>query len=255
MGPQRPDLQLADAAEVLARIPRPEGVRFPVLTPNMKGYSNAVKAGAREVAVFGAASEAFSQKNTNCSIKESLERFRPILQAAESDGVAVRGYVSCAVGCPYQGAVSPAAAAAVAGELYDMGCYEVSMADTTGVGTPATVVAMIEEAKKVVPTERLAAHMHDTYGQALANILAAMQCGVAVIDSSVAGLGGCPYARGATGNVATEDVVYMLEGLGIRHGVSMGALLEASDYISQALGRESASRAARALLAARLQQN
>eukprot|EP00873_Tetraselmis_striata_P032993 jgi/Tetstr1/453257/TSEL_040273.t1 len=226
--------QLADAAEVMARIPPSPGVRFPVLTPNLKGYHNAVKAGARDVAVFAAASEAFSRKNLNCTVEESLERFHPILSAAKEDGVAVRGYVSCVVGCPYQGHVEPADAAAVARELYGMGCYEVSMADTTGVGTPASVVRMFEETKKVVPVEKLAAHMHDTYGQALANILASMQCGVAIIDTSIAGLGGCPYAKGATGNVATEDVVYMLDGFGIKHGLDMRALLAASDFISRA---------------------
>lgn len=243
--------QLADAADVMAKIPRPEGVRYPVLTPNMKGYRNAVQAGAKDVAVFAAASEAFSMKNTNCTIAESLERFRPILEAAREDGVAVRGYVSCVVGCPYQGFVSPVAAAKVAKELYDMGCYEVSMADTTGVGTPASVARMFEETKKLVPVEKLAAHMHDTYGQALANILASMQCGVSIIDTSIAGLGGCPYAKGATGNVATEDVVFMLDGFGIHHGLDMEKLLGASDFISRALGRENSSRAARALLIAR----
>ncbi|PSC73867.1 Hydroxymethylglutaryl-mitochondrial isoform B [Micractinium conductrix] len=240
--------QLADAAEVLARVRRRPGTRYPVLTPNLKGFENALAAGAREVAIFTAASEAFNRRNLNCSVDESLAKFGPIMKAAKEEGVAVRGYVSCVVGCPYQGEVTPEAAAHVAGALHDMGCYQVSMGDSIGVGTPASVVAMFEACMKVVPVEHLAAHMHDTYGQALANILAALQLGVRVVDSSVAGLGGCPYAQGATGNVATEDVVYMLSGFGIQHGVDMSRLLDASAFICDALGRPNGSRAAEALL-------
>mmetsp|Transcript_37556 Transcript_37556/g.83632 ORF Transcript_37556/g.83632 Transcript_37556/m.83632 type:complete len:341 (+) Transcript_37556:46-1068(+) len=243
--------QLADAAEVMKQIARKPGVAYPVLTPNMKGFEGALAAGAREVAIFGAASEAFSQRNINCSVSESLKRFEAVTEAAKKEGVRVRGYVSCVVGCPYQGKVEPQAAADVARALYDMGCYEVSMGDTIGVGTPASVARMFEASMKVVPVEKLAAHMHDTYGQALANILASLQLGVSVIDSSVAGLGGCPYAKGASGNVATEDVVYMLDGLGVHHGTKLEVLLDAAAFISQALGKPSHSRAGNALLAAR----
>lgn len=243
--------QLADAADVLARVRRRPGVRYPVLTPNMKGFENTLKAGATEVAIFTAASEAFCRKNTNCSIDESLRRFDDVVAAAKREGVAVRGYVSCVVGCPYQGEVAPQEAARVAQALHEMGCYEVSMGDTIGVGTPASVAAMFEACKQVVPVQQLAAHMHDTYGMAVANILASLQLSVAVVDSSVAGLGGCPYARGATGNVATEDVVYLLDGFGIRHGVDMGRLLDASDFICSFLGHRNNSRAAEALLATR----
>ncbi|EFN59176.1 hypothetical protein CHLNCDRAFT_138066 [Chlorella variabilis] len=240
--------QLADAADVLARIAQRPGVRYPVLAPNMKGFENALKAGAREVAIFTAASEAFNRKNLNCSVDESLRKFDDVMAAAKREGVAVRGYVSCVVGCPYQGEVLPEDAARVAGALHEMGCYEVSMGDTIGTGTPASVAAMFEACKQRVPVERLAAHMHDTYGQGVANTLAALQMGVAVVDSSVAGLGGCPYAKGATGNVSTEDVVYMLDGFGIRHGVDMERLLDASEFICRALGRRNNSRAAEALL-------
>ena len=206
-------------------------------------------AGATEVAIFGAASEAFSHKNINCSIAESLERFKEVVAAAKAANIPVRGYVSCAVGCPYSGAVDPRKAAEVAKALYDMGCYEISMSDTIGVGTPAAIAAMFKATAELIPPEKLAAHLHDTYGQALANILTALQMGIRVIDASVAGLGGCPYAKGASGNVATEDVVYMLDGLGIKHGVDMQKLLEASDYICKALGRENQSHVAKALLA------
>jgi len=243
--------QLADAPEVMRRIERRPGVAYPVLTPNLKGVENAIKAGAQHVAIFGAASEAFSKKNINCSVDESLKRFEEVVAAAKKAGVQVRGYVSCVVGCPYSGKVDPKAAAAVAGALDAMGCYEVSMGDTTGVGTPASVSRMFEETLKVVPAQRLAAHMHDTYGQAVANILASLQLGVRVIDSSVAGLGGCPYAKGASGNVATEDVVYLLDGLGIRHGLDLDAILDAGAFICAALGRPSQSKAAQALLAKR----
>ena len=211
--------QMADNAAVLAGIWRRTGVCYPVLTPNLKGFEAALAAGVEEVAVFGAASESFSQRNINCSISESLERFQPVLAAARQHGVRVRGYVSCVLGCPYEGDIAPAAVAAVAERLYDLGCYEISLGDTIGVGTPGKAQAMIEVAARRVPLDKLAAHFHDTYGQALANLYAVLQLGVAVIDSSVAGLGGCPYAKGASGNVASEDVLYMLNGLGIETGV------------------------------------
>jgi hydroxymethylglutaryl-CoA lyase len=246
--------QLADAAKVMQQLRRKPGVKYPVLTPNLKGLKAAVDAGATEVAVFAAASEAFSLKNINCSIDESLARFNDVMQAAKDANVAVRGYVSCVVGCPYQGYVDPKVAARVAGKLYEMGCYEVSMGDTIGVGTPASVTTMFKACQDKVPTDKLAAHMHDTYGQAVANILAALTLGIKVVDSSVAGLGGCPYAKGATGNVATEDVVYMLEGFGIQHGVDMTKLLSVSKYICEALGKPGNSRAARALLAKQAEQ-
>jgi len=241
--------QMADTDRVLAALkPRP-GVSYPVLTPNMKGLEAALAAGAREVAVFGAASESFSRKNINCSIAESLDRFAPVVAAARAAGVAVRGYVSCALGCPYEGEIAPAAVAEVAGRLYEMGCYEISLGDTIGVGTPLKAQRMIEAVAARVPIERLAAHFHDTYGQALANLFAVLQLGVAVIDSSVAGLGGCPYARGASGNVATEDVVYMLDGLGIDCGVDLQRLAAAGRYICAQLGRAPASKVTQALAA------
>ncbi|KAF8073224.1 GapC [Scenedesmus sp. PABB004] len=239
--------QLADAAEVMAAVSRPPGVRYSVLTPNLQGFERALAAGADEVAIFGAASEAFSVANINCSIAESLERFEAVAAAAAARGVRVRGYVSCALGCPYSGAVPPAAVARVAKALFDMGCYEVSISDTIGVGTPATLAAALSAVSAVVPVASLAVHLHDTYGQALANILTALQMGVRVIDASAAGLGGCPYAKGASGNVATEDVVYMLDGLGIAHGVDLPRLVAASDFICAALGRPNASHVARAL--------
>ncbi|KAG7671915.1 hypothetical protein Ndes2437B_g03273 [Nannochloris sp. 'desiccata'] len=228
--------QLADAAEVLGRIQRHGGTRYPVLAPNMKGAENALAAGAKEIAIFTAASEAFNQKNLNCSVEESLRKFDDVVALAKRESVAVRGYVSCVVGCPIQGYVPPQDAARVAQALDQMGCYEVSLGDTIGVGTPASVAAMFDAIIKYVPVSRLAAHMHDTYGQALANILTALQMGVSVIDSSVAGLGGCPYAKGATGNVATEDVVYMLHGFGIKTGIDMEKLLDASAFITGVLG-------------------
>ena len=210
--------QMADHTEVLERIRRRPGVSYPVLTPNLKGFEAARAAGATEVAVFGAASEAFSKKNTNCSIAESLNRFRPVVEKAVNEKIKVRGYISCVLGCPYEGDVKPEKVAEVAGALYDMGCYEISLGDTIGVGTPGKTQAMLEACMKRVPAEKLAGHYHDTYGQALANIYASMELGVATFDSSVSGLGGCPYAKGASGNVATEDVVYMLHGLGIHLG-------------------------------------
>jgi hydroxymethylglutaryl-CoA lyase len=238
--------QMADASEVMRGIaPRP-GVSYSVLTPNLKGFEAALAAGAKEVAVFAAASEAFSQKNINCSIAESLTRFEPVMAAAGEAGVKVRGYVSCVLGCPYEGAVAPQAVAAVAKALADMGCYEVSLGDTIGVGTALHAQRMIEAVGAVVPVEKLAGHFHDTYGQALTNIYACLEMGVAVFDSSVAGLGGCPYAAGASGNVATEDVVYLLQGLGIESGVDLDKLIAAAQFISGVLGRAPQSHLARA---------
>ena len=241
--------QMADNAEVMAGTRRKPGVAYPVLVPNMKGFEAALAAGAEEIAVFGAASEAFSRKNINCSIAESLARFEPVAKAAKQRGLAVRGYVSCVAGCPYQGAVAPAAVAEVAAELYRMGCYEISLGDTIGVGTPGRIQAMLATVAKAVPMEKLAVHFHDTYGQALANLYAAMELGAATIDSSVAGLGGCPYAKGASGNVATEDVVYMLDGMGIQTGVDLDLVFEAGRFICAQLGREPSSKVARALAA------
>jgi isopropylmalate/homocitrate/citramalate synthase len=241
--------QMADHTEVLERIRRKPGVSYPVLTPNLKGFEAALAAGATEVAIFGAASEAFSRKNINCSIAESLERFRPVAEAARKANVKVRGYVSCVLGCPYEGEVAPQRAADVAAALYEMGCYEVSLGDTIGVGTPGKAKPMIEACAKRVPLERLAGHYHDTYGQALANIYASLELGVATFDASIAGLGGCPYARGATGNVATEDVVYMLQGMGVDTGVDLDRLVGIGQWICGILGKEPASRAGRALAA------
>ena len=243
--------QMADNAEVMAGIRRRPGTAYPVLVPNIKGYAAALAAGVEEVAVFAAASEAFSKKNINCSIDESLERFRPVTEAAQKDRIRVRGYLSCALGCPYQGEVSAQAVAEVAEKLWQMGCYEISLSDTIGVGTPGKAAAMIEAAVKRVPLETLAAHYHDTYGQALANILASLQCGVAVFDSSIAGLGGCPYAKGASGNVATEDVVYMLNGMGIETGIDIDKLLDAAEFICRVLDRPTNSKVGRALGAKR----
>jgi hydroxymethylglutaryl-CoA lyase len=241
--------QMADHTAVLERVRRKPGVSYPVLTPNLKGFEAARAAGATEVAIFGAASEAFSRKNINCSIAESLERFRPVAEAAQKTNVKVRGYVSCVLGCPYEGDVAPERVADVAAALFDMGCYEVSLGDTIGVGTPGKARAMIEACAKRVPLERLAGHYHDTYGQALANIYASLELGVSTFDASVAGLGGCPYARGATGNVATEDVVYMLQGMGIETGVDLDSLVGIGQWICGVLGKEPASRAGRALAA------
>ncbi len=239
--------QMADSAAVLAGIARRPGVSYPVLVPNMKGFEAARRAGAREIAVFGAASEAFTQRNINCSISESIARFAPVAEAARAAGMAVRGYVSCVLGCPYEGEIAPAAVADVAARLVTLGCVEISLGDTIGVGTPARAQAMVETVAERVPLERLAVHFHDTYGQALANILACLERGVAIIDSSVAGLGGCPYAKGASGNVASEDVLYMLNGLGIETGVDLARLAEAGRMICQHLGRPPASNVARAL--------
>ena len=243
--------QMADHTEVLERIRRKPGVSYPVLTPNLKGFEAARAAGATEVAIFGAASEAFSRKNINCSIAESLERFRPVASEAKKHGIKVRGYVSCVLGCPYEGEIKPDRVAAVASALYEMGCYEVSLGDTIGTGTPGKTKAMIEACARRVPLEKLAGHYHDTYGQALANIYASPELGVATFDSSVAGLGGCPYAKGASGNVATEDVIYMLDGLGMRTGVDLGKVVDIGRWICGVIGKEPASKAGRAIAAKR----
>jgi hydroxymethylglutaryl-CoA lyase len=246
--------QMADHAEVMAGLPTEAefpGVHYPVLTPNLKGFEAAVAAGAQEVAVFAAASEAFSQKNIHCSIAESIIRFAPVLVAAQAAGVRVRGYLSCVVGCPYEGAVAPQVVADIAWRLRDLGCHEVSLGDTIGVGTPASVARMLDAVAVRVPMARLAGHFHDTYGMGVANVHASYQMGVRVFDSSVAGLGGCPYAQGATGNVATEDLVWLLHGLGARTGIDLDALVDCGAWISAELGRVSGSRVARALLAQR----
>ena len=239
--------QMADTAEVLASIRRRSGVGYPVLVPNMKGLEQAVASGVEEIAIFGAASEAFSAKNINCSIAESLERFRPVAEAALAQGIRVRGYVSCVLGCPYQGEVPVSEVARVSKALLDLGCYEISLGDTIGVGTAGKARAVVEHVSAVVPLDRLAVHFHDTYGQALANIHACLEAGVAVVDASVAGLGGCPYAKGASGNVATEDVVYMLNGLGIESGVDLKALAATGAWISRTLGRANGSKSGSAL--------
>ena len=243
--------QMADSADVMARIRRKPGVAYPVLVPNMKGLEGALAAKADEIAIFAAATEAFSGRNTNCTIAEAFERFEPVCRAALDNGVRIRGYVSVVLGCPYEGEVKPQAVADVSQRLVDMGCYEVSLGDTIGTGTPVRVQRMIETVSKIIPVQKLAGHFHDTYGQALANILAVMELGVATFDSSVAGLGGCPYAKGATGNVATEDVLYMLNGLDIETGIDMNRLLDAAQFICNHLGRPTVSRAGRALAAKR----
>jgi hydroxymethylglutaryl-CoA lyase len=239
--------QMAGSDEVFAGIARRAGVTYAALTPNMRGYDQAIAAGADEVAVFSAASEAFNQRNINCSIAESLSRFEPVLAAALRDDVRVRAYVSCAAGCPYEGAVAPEKVREVTLGLLEMGCYEISLGDTIGVGTPGQIADLIEYLSASAPVQSLAVHCHDTYGQALANIYAALQAGIRVVDSSVAGLGGCPFAEGATGNVATEDVVYMLNGLGYETGINLDALIAAGNHISMALDRENSSRAATAI--------
>ncbi|HEX4024062.1 MAG TPA: hydroxymethylglutaryl-CoA lyase [Steroidobacteraceae bacterium] len=238
--------QMADHDALMRALPRQQGVRYSVLTPNLEGFEAALAAGAEEVAVFGAASETFSQKNIHCSIAQSLQRFEQVVRAAQARRVPVRGYVSCVAGCPYEGPIAPAAVAQVAGALYDMGCYEISLGDTIGVGTPRAVTALLEAVGARVPLQRLAGHFHDTYGQALANVYAALEWGVAVFDASVAGLGGCPYAPGASGNLASEDLLYLLDGLGIATGVRLEALLAADRYICRVLGRATRSRVAQA---------
>ena len=239
--------QMADTGEVMARIRRREGVAYPVLVPNMKGLDAAIAAGATEIAGFAAATETFSQRNTNCSIAESLGRQSTVCRAAIEQGLRIRGYVSAVLGCPYEGEVQPAQVADVARRLSDMGCHEISLGDTTGMGTPAKTQRLIESVGAHVAVERLGGHYHDTYGQAVANTLASLEMGMATFDSSVAGLGGCPYAPGATGNVATEDRVYMLDGMGIETGVNMDALLDAAEFICSRLERVTVSRAGRAL--------
>jgi len=241
--------QLADAAQVLTGITRRQGIAYPVLVPNMHGYERARAAGAEEIAVFAAASEAFSQKNINASIAQSLDRFAPVLDAAKAEGVRVRGYVSTVLGCPYQGEVALADVVRVARALYEMGCYEISLGDTVGVGTPHKARAMLRAVAGEVPMAALAVHFHDTYGQALANIAACLDEGVRVVDSAVAGTGGCPYARGASGNVASEDVVYMLHGMGFNTGIDLAALAETGHWLAALIGRENGSKVARALAA------
>ena len=237
--------QMAGSAEVFAQIQRKPGVTYGALAPNLRGFEDALAAGVKEVAVFAAASEAFSQRNINCSISESLERFAPIMAAAKQHGVSVRGYVSCVLGCPYEGEIAPEQVAAVARELYAMGCYEVSLGDTIGTGTAGATRRLFEVVGAHVPRDKLAGHFHDTYGQAIANIYASLLEGITVFDSSIAGLGGCPYAKGASGNVATEDVLYLLNGLGIDTGIDLERLIGAGQQISQVLGRPTGSRVAK----------
>ncbi|PRY70644.1 hydroxymethylglutaryl-CoA lyase [Halomonas ventosae] len=241
--------QMADHQQVMKNLARRDGVTYAALTPNLKGLEGALECGVEEVAVFGAASEAFSQKNINCSVAESLARFEPVLERAQQAGVRVRGYVSCVMGCPYEGEIAPAKVAEVAKALYDMGCYEVSLGDTIGTGTPLKAKRMIEAVSRDIPMDKLAAHFHDTYGQALANLYAVLEEGIAVLDSSVAGLGGCPYAKGASGNVASEDVVYLLNGLGIETGIDLDALAATGTWITQTIGRPNRSKVGVALAA------
>lgn len=241
--------QMADSGDVMRQIERRSGITYAALTPNVKGFELAMAAGSDEVAIFGAASEAFSQKNINCSISESLERFAPVIAAAQASNIQVRGYVSCVLGCPYQGEVPLSDVVRVAKTLYEMGCYEVSLGDTIGVGTPLQAQRMLSAVAEEVAMERLALHFHNTYGQALANIASCLPLGVATIDSAVAGLGGCPYAKGASGNVASEDVLYMLNGMGIETGVDLNVLANAGQDICQALGTQSRSQVSQALLA------
>ena len=243
--------QMADHAELMRRLVRRPGVSYPVLTPNLKGFEGALAAGATEVAVFAAASESFSQKNINCSIAESIARFEPVFAAAKAHGIRVRGYVSCVIDCPYEGPIALQAVADVARALYERGAYEVSLGDTIGTGTPSSIQRMLDAVARVVPIDRMAGHYHDTYGMAVANVDASWRFGVRTFDSSISGLGGCPYAKGATGNVATEDVVYLLHGLGADTGIDLDRLVDTSVWISEQLGRAPGSRVTRALLAKR----
>lgn len=241
--------QMADHTQIVEQLPNTTDIHFPVLTPNLKGFDNAIAAGAKEVAIFAAASESFSQKNINCSIEQSIERFQPILEKAKKLNIPVRGYISCVLGCPYEGAISIDKVSQVTDILYQKGCYEISLGDTIGVGTPNKTTQLIKHVSQVIPMDNIAVHFHDTYGQAIANIYAALEMGISNIDSSIAGLGGCPYAKGASGNVATEDVVYLLHGLGIETGIDLNQLIKASDYISNQLERLNNSKVARAMLA------
>jgi hydroxymethylglutaryl-CoA lyase len=239
--------QMAGTDEVLAGITALPGTRYPVLVPNMRGFEMATQAGVQEIALFAAASESFSQRNINCSINESIARLKPVAEAARAQGIRVRGYVSCVLGCPYEGEVDSAAVVSVCEQLLQIGCEELSLGDTIGTGTPAKASALIEEVSMLVNVEQLAVHFHDTYGQALANILACLDAGIRIIDSSVSGLGGCPYAKGASGNVASEDVVYMLHGLGLETGIDLAALASTGDWISNQLQRPNNSKAGQAL--------
>ncbi|WAL80292.1 hydroxymethylglutaryl-CoA lyase [Shewanella sp. DAU305] len=241
--------QMADSADVLKQIQRQSGVVYSALTPNVKGFELALDAKASEVAIFGAASQSFSQRNINCSIEESIERFIPLMELAKAHNIPVRGYVSCVLGCPYEGEIAVSEVARVSEILYKMGCYEISLGDTIGVGTPQKARRMLQTVSELVPIEKLALHFHDTYGQALANILACLDLGVRVFDSSVAGLGGCPYAKGASGNLATEDLVYMLHGMGLETGIDLNKLALAGQAISTQLNRNNGSKVATALLA------
>lgn len=241
--------QMGDAREVMTGIQRRAGITYAALTPNIKGLEGALETGVQEVAVFGAASESFTQKNINCSIAESLERFAPVIEMAQKAGVPVRGYVSTVLGCPYEGEIAPQKVAEVSKTLFEMGCYEISLGDTIGVGTPLKAKRMLEAVNRHIPMEKLAAHFHDTYGQALANLYAVLEEGIAVVDSSVAGLGGCPYAKGASGNVASEDVVYLLHGLGIKTGINLQLLAETGDWITRSINRPNRSKVGVALMA------
>ncbi|MBA1247534.1 hydroxymethylglutaryl-CoA lyase [Pseudomonas luteola] len=238
--------QMAGSSDLFLKISKRAGITYSALTPNMMGFEAALNVGVKEIAIFAAASESFSQRNINCSINESLQRFEPVMEAARQHGISVRGYVSCVLGCPYEGDITPDQVLSVARELIDMGCREISLGDTIGIGTPGAVRTLIDRLSQEIPRDRLAVHFHDTYGQALANIYAALLEGVSVVDSSVAGLGGCPYATGASGNVATEDVLYMLNGLGIQTGVDLSRLIAAGQRICEVLGRDTGSRVAKA---------
>ena len=240
--------QMADSDEVFRGISRSRNTTYSALVPNLKGYETAIDAGVKEIAVFAAASETFSKTNINCSIDESLARFEPVLQRAREDGIAVRGYISCVLGCPYEGEVEAQNVREIASWLLEQGCYEISLGDTIGTGTPKATQVLIESVQQSVPANQIAVHFHDTYGQALGNVLIALQAGITVVDSSVSGLGGCPYAKGASGNLATEDLLYMLNGMGIKTGIDMDLLIQAANFINQYLGRSGTSRAGNALL-------
>ncbi|KAG1692960.1 3-hydroxymethyl-3-methylglutaryl-CoA lyase, cytoplasmic [Nymphon striatum] len=243
--------QMSDHSEVFIGIEKHKNISYPVLVPNIQGFKKAVstmlEVGATEIAIFGAASETFSRKNINCSIQESLGRFQTVVDAAKSSNIKIRGYVSCVLGCPYEGPVKPSVVAEVANKMYDMGCYEISLGDTIGVGTPGSMRTLLEEVTRTLPVNILAVHCHDTFGQALPNILVALEMGISVIDSSTAGLGGCPYAAGASGNVSTEDVIYMLHGMNIKTGVNLKEVISAGQYISEVLNRPSSSKVSQAL--------